>query len=153
MMNVSTVTMVSFFIQHSFVFCNRLLTHIMFIELSEFPVREHLASTLFVSWSLLSFLGFFVFFRLWRLYFSLTVVIIIIIINKSLVLSLVPCYFCFISRSLVFIFIQPKTLCVWFISRPMKPSTTSTRWPRTACYHFSMQELNKLTRSLSCLSK
>lgn len=26
--------MVSFFIQHSFVFCNRLLTHIVFIELS-----------------------------------------------------------------------------------------------------------------------
>lgn len=54
--------MVSFFIQHSFVFCNRLLTHIVFIELSEFPVREHLASTLFVSWSLLSL--FFVFFSL-----------------------------------------------------------------------------------------
>lgn len=42
-----------------------------------------------------------------NLYFSLTVIIIIIII-KSLVLSLVPCYFCFISKSLVFIFIQPK---------------------------------------------
>lgn len=95
--------MVSFFIQHSFVFCNRLLTHIVFIELS--VSSEGTPGFNAFCFLVIKFVFcFFFFFRLWRLYFSLAVVIIIIII-KSLVLSLVPCYFCFISRSIVFVFI------------------------------------------------
>lgn len=128
-----------------FVFCNRLLTHIVFIEFSEFPMRIHLAA-MFPGRHYGFLLGFFVWlffgggFRLWRLY--------IFLIIKSFVLSLVPCYFSFLTKILVFIFIQPKPSVFdssagqWSPPPPApggpeQPATTSqcrswTSWPE-AC--------------------